>query len=163
MYALRCTQKLLRRVGGDENAETTPPTTRLGDWYANVVMVGHRPFVLAISENTYLPVVVPLRESTTLLRRVGDQVGEVLVRLPVPQESFETELEEMRENSIGRTVSRRTVGVLVDFAMLVQARSDLVKTPIALSLFLARTPCGPLRMATPERATIELFRSRSSM
>jgi hypothetical protein len=160
MYTLRCTQKLLRRVGEIIEPEPPAPTTMLGDWYANVVTVAGKPFVLAVSERTFLPLVVPLREARTLRRRVQEQAAEVLLRLRVPQARFEHEVEQMSDAVLGRTASRRVVGVLVDFAYQLQARADRTDALIALSLRLGETPCGPLKMESPERVTRALFERR---
>ena len=57
MVVIRCTHKLLRRIPA-----TGPPsvksTARLGDWSANLLGVGHRRFVLLVSEPTRLPVLL---------------------------------------------------------------------------------------------------------
>jgi len=117
---------------------------------------------LAVSERTFLPVVVPLRETATIRARIQDMVGEVLLRLRVPQASFESEHRAMTDAAFGKTVSRRVLGVLVDFAHALQA--DGVKTEglIGLSLELADTPCGPLNMQYPSEATQELLARASN-
>lgn len=160
MYTLRCTKKLLRRLGEQPVAEPPSPTTRLGDWYANIVTVQHRPFVLAVSERTYLPVVVPLREAKTLRARIQDMVGEVLLRLVVPQGVFEAEHRAMNDAAFGTTASRRALGVLVDFAHQLQAHDEGIDALIGLSLHIAGTPCGPLKMARPRDVAKELLGAR---
>lgn len=37
MITLRCTRKLLDRAGVPARVDTKPPTTVLGDWYANLM------------------------------------------------------------------------------------------------------------------------------
>ena len=159
VFALRCTQRLLRRLR--EAPVTTPPepSTVLRDWYANVVMVGRRPFVLAVSERTFLPVVVPLSPGRTLKSRIREQVGEVLVRLCIGDAAFAAEMEAMESCVLAKTASRQVVGVLVDFAHLMQARPDWADAPIGLSLKLSRTPCGPLKMGFPDEVTVAAFES----
>lgn len=126
MFTVRCTQKLLRRLPESVDPSPQDPPTILGDWYANLVMIGRRPLVLAVSENTYLPAVVPLKEARTLRARLRDQIGEVLVRLRVSEGAFEREMAAM-ETSV------------------------LAKTPVALSITLAglaSLPCsGPEQAA----------------
>lgn len=157
MFTLRCTQKLLRRLPEGPEAELPNPTTRLGDWYANVVMLGRRPFVLAVSERTYLPVVLPLAPARTLRARFREQVGEVLVRLQVGDVRFAAEMHAMLDSTVGKTASRQVVGVLVDFAYLMGAWPDMADAPIALSLKLSRTACGPLQMGFPGEVTVGVF------
>ncbi len=134
-----------------------PPTTVLGDWYANVVTLARRPYVLAVSERTFLPVIVPLREATTLRVRVQEQVGQVLLRLRIPQEQFEREITAMNECGLGTTESRRVVGVMVDFAKMFQYAGQPEAGLVRESLHLAETPCGPLKYNSPIRATRALF------
>ncbi len=157
MFALRCTQKLLRRLPETPVAEPPEPTTLLGHWYANVVMLGRRPHVLAVSERTFLAAVLPLAPARTLLPRLREQIGEVLVRLRIGDASFAAEMEAMETAVVAKTASRRVVGVLVDFAIMAQARADLASTPITLSLELSRTPCGPLKMGFPDEETVRAF------
>jgi hypothetical protein len=49
MLVLRCTQKLLKRIGPPV---VDPPasTTALGDWYAQPLAVGRQRYVLLVSE-----------------------------------------------------------------------------------------------------------------
>ena len=42
MLVLRCTQKLLARLNQAENLPAVESTTRLGDWYGNILQLGHR-------------------------------------------------------------------------------------------------------------------------
>ena len=157
MFTLRCTQKLLLRLPERPEAEAPEPTTRLGDWYANVAMIGRRPFVLAVSERTFLAVVLPLAPAATLRARFREQVGEVLVHLQIGDTGFASEMAAMQESVLGKTASRQVVGVLVDFANLMQAYADGVDAPIGLSLRLSNTPCGPLKMGYPDEVTVGVF------
>jgi len=54
-------------------------TTRLGDWYGNILRIGVRQHLLFISERSRLPVIVPLREakrlSTVFPEAVCDRLG----------------------------------------------------------------------------------------
>ena len=45
MVALRCTARLLARVGPPQEI-AVPATTVLGDWYASPLAFGHKRFVL---------------------------------------------------------------------------------------------------------------------
>ena len=63
MLVLRCTQKLL--VGLKQVGDLPPveSTTRLGDWYGNILQVDRRQHLIFISERSRLPVVIPIREA----------------------------------------------------------------------------------------------------
>jgi hypothetical protein len=58
MVAIRCTRKLLARIGA-AGPVSEPTTTMPGDWYAGPVAVGHRRLILLISEHSRLPVILP--------------------------------------------------------------------------------------------------------
>lgn len=52
MVTLRCTQKLLRRLKDLPQAPAAPPTTRLGDWYVNILFIRPCHLLLCVSEHT---------------------------------------------------------------------------------------------------------------
>lgn len=55
MVVLRCTQKLLARLKQTDNLPAVESTTRLGDWYGNVLQLGRRQHLLFISERSRFP------------------------------------------------------------------------------------------------------------
>ncbi|GEM_PF-2377023 len=59
MFTLRCTKKLLTRLKVKPDPRPPPPTTKLGDWCADVLNMGRERLVLCVSELTLLPVIVP--------------------------------------------------------------------------------------------------------
>src|SRR6266540_3032168 len=66
MVVLRCTQKLLARLKQADNLPAIESTTRLGDWYGNILQIGRRQHLLFISERSRLPVVIPIHEGKRL-------------------------------------------------------------------------------------------------
>ena len=66
---IRCTQKLLRRVGSLE-AEAGSSTTRLGDWYANLLWVGRQRLIICVSERARLPVLLRAQDVKNLSRHL---------------------------------------------------------------------------------------------
>ncbi|WP_442856595.1 DUF6933 domain-containing protein [Delftia sp. GW456-R20] len=64
-FTIRCTQKLLARLGSAPVTIITTPDTVLGDWCANLNRVGRMQVVLAVSERTLFPLVVPAKEFRT--------------------------------------------------------------------------------------------------
>ena len=78
---IRCTQKLLRRLS--LAASIAGPTTRLGDWYANILFARPEQLILCVSERSLLSVVVPARPAAALPMRLARSLGEVLARLDV--------------------------------------------------------------------------------
>src|SRR5688572_12510753 len=73
MYTLRCTARLIARLPLDEPDYATragATTTRLGDWYATVHTQHRRAWVLAVSERSLLPVLIPLAPAYNLPLRL---------------------------------------------------------------------------------------------
>ena len=66
MVVLRCTQKLLARLKQVDDLPPIESTTRLGDWYGNIVGLGRRQTLMFISERSRLPVLIPIREARRL-------------------------------------------------------------------------------------------------
>jgi hypothetical protein len=61
MLVLRCTQKLLKRIG-EPVADPPQSTTILGDWFAEPLAIGHQRMVLLASEHSRLPILMPARD-----------------------------------------------------------------------------------------------------
>ena len=165
MFALRCTQKLLDRVKAAPDPVPAPPDTVLGDWYANLVRVGRVQVVLAVSERTLLPVVVPAKEGQTVARRVTEAIEPMLVSIGVPAEAVIAERDAMRDVAIARTASRRALGSLNDLAFQLQV--GLVHFPdrtlLQHSLWLAQTPLKLIEYGAPDRATVAAFAAKQAL
>ncbi len=69
MVTLRCTQKLMRRLGVPVKVATHAPTTILGDWYANLIYARPRQIVLCMNERSLLLVLVAAQEGKSLPNR----------------------------------------------------------------------------------------------
>src|SRR5690625_674707 len=69
MLTLRCTQKLLKRVRNQTMSADQVSSTRLGDWYANVVSLPYRgkSVILFMAEKSRTAVVVEGRGSATMI------------------------------------------------------------------------------------------------
>lgn len=61
---------------------------------------------------------------------------------------------------IAKTASRKILGSMNDLSWLLEGYLENDSSPLALSLRLAETPCGPLGMERPSRATLALFGHR---
>jgi len=158
MVALRCTKKLLARVGPPQEA-TEPTTTILGDWYACPLNVGHQRFVLLISEHSRLPVLMAGRDLKHLTDNFPDALAAVLWGLGSRPPSYSVRLRH-REAVIAKTNNRSLLGTLNDFSFMLRwqlpDRADLDLVQAALEL--SHTPVGPLRPTSfPDRVTRQLL------
>src|SRR5262245_36969286 len=163
MVVLRCTQKLLARLKQAENLPAVESTTRLGDWYGNILQLGRRQHLLFISERSRLPVVIPIRECKRLASVFPDAVCEVLSNVGVSASDIADERSLMSEIAFGRTRNRSLLGTLNDFAFMAQvgnARRPEPEKPEELMRFLAQTPILPLDGASPIELTRAAFEAR---
>lgn len=158
MVVIRCTQKLLRRVGGPFE-EAPRSTTRLGDWYGKVVSVGHQRFALFISENCRLPVVLPARGLKKITTHLPDAVGDVLKGIGIAHGAIAGELEQMEDAVVAKTASRSLLGTLNEFGVALQwkADSDPQIDLTELALYLSETPVAPMDYDSPDRAVRRLI------
>jgi hypothetical protein len=111
--------------------------------------------VLFVSEATFLPVVIPLADSHTLVPRFRTALRQVLQSLGVASAVIKQETDEGGDVAIAPTASRKILGVMNDLAF--HAKWELDHRPPAdlhrLSLALGEVPCAPLKYVHPAEAT----------
>jgi hypothetical protein len=165
MLVLRCTQKLLVRLKQTGNLPAVESTTRLGDWYGNILRIGRRQHLLFISERSRLPVVLTIGEAKRLGAVFPDAVCERLAIVGVAAADIADERALMSEMAFGRTRNRSLLGTLNDFAFMAQqgnANQVEPESPEELMRFLAQTPILPLNGANPIELTRAVFEARSA-
>ena len=164
MVVLRCTQKLLVRLKQVGDLPPVASTTRLGDWYGNILQIGRRQHLLFISERSRLPVVLPIREGKRLAEVFPDAVCYVLDLVGVAAADIADERSRMSEIAFGRTRNRSLLGTLNDFAFMARcgnARQTEPESPEELVRFLSQTPILPLDGASPIALTRAAFGPQS--
>ncbi len=159
MFAIRCTRKLLDRVALKALPAPVPPTTVLGDWYANLVFTRPEQYVVCISERTLLPLVVTARDTKGLPTRIAAAAAEVLRAVGVCEEDVSAETTEMGVAYFAKTADRRVLGSLNDFVFHFEhgTGSDSRMSTLERTLCMARMPCGALEYAYPSEATLAAF------
>lgn len=165
MLVLRCTRQLLARLRQVGDVPLAESTTRLGDWYGNILRIGRRQYLLFISQRSRLPVVIPIREAKHLAAVFPDAVCEVLAAVGVSAPDIAEERSRMAEIGFGRTSNRSLLGTLNDFAFMAQhgnlARAE-PESQEELIRFLSRTPILPLGGASPMDLTRAAFEVRAT-
>ena len=165
VFVLRCTQKLLDRLNFTPDPEPAPPDTVLGDWYANLIRVGRIQVVLAVSERSLLPIVVPARDGRSLVQRLSEALEPMLTAVGVPVDDAIAERGAMQRWAIGKTANRRVQGSLNDLAF--QRQVGLLDFPdqtlLAQSLWLAKTPLKVIDYGAPDQATLAAFAARRAL
>lgn len=157
MFTLRCTKRLLERMRVEAASDASSASTVLGNWYANLLYVAGSQIILAVSERTLLPVLLPAAGAKKLPKRLPAAVGDVLAAVGIPAGAIERELVEMRAVAVATTANRHVLGSMNDFRVMLEFPQERGETLLATALFLAETPCGPIRMESPRRATVAAF------
>ena len=160
MITVRCTQKLLRRLSVAPQPDAPPSESLLGDWYANLLHLGGEQLILCASERTLLPVLVTARDGLRFPERLRAGLREVLTALHVEPDVIARELATMGEHTFAKTNNRRVLGSMNDLAWMLECgRRDDAKPQSLLywSLELAKNPCSPLQMNSPDRAAVALL------
>ena len=163
MVVLRCTQKLLVRLKQVADLPPVESTTRLGDWYGNILQIGRRQYLLFISEPSRLPVVLPITESKRLGTVFPEAVCERLAIVGIAAADIADERMRMSELAFGRTRNRSLLGTLNDFAFMAQsgdARRTEPESREELMRFLSQTPILPLDGASPIELTRAVYQDK---
>jgi len=145
VFSFRCTRRLIDKLQASVVINPPNPTTRLGNWYRNVLFSGYHRLIIFVSERSLLPVIMPLRERKQLLPSFRSRLSELLFHLDVSEKAVSMEIAEMRQASIARTDNPSVLGNMNDFIksakIYIQMHDDF--NLLDLELWLAETPCGP--------------------
>ncbi len=168
MYAIRCTQKLLRRSSihlGDDGPSAPRTTTALGDWFAMPFNVGRHRLVLCTSERSLLTVVVARKNLPALPDRLAHAALMLLHDIGVPAWDAGRELKEMAAARFARTNSRTVLGSMNEFSFMAPWYLNdpgLSGGLAELAFRLADTPCGPLDGERPRDVARRLLSEAAS-
>lgn len=158
MFTLRCTRKLLDRLGLPPDAEShAAPGNALGDWYANLVRFGREQLVVVVNERTSLTLVLRAKGvrhglAPEILRTLGWLLGE----LEVPQDVVEREIAAMQPMAYARTASRSMVATMNERARLAEHLWFGGAAPVDIMLRVAGFPI------TSGAAEADLFPRRAA-
>lgn len=160
MYTLRCTRKLLKRLGAQPSSEAVAPATVLGDWYANLLYTRPQQLVLAMNERSLLCVLVPAAPGDQLGRRLRDAVSGLLLAIGVPAAAVTAEAASMESMAIGATANRRVLGCMNDAVVQLEdcprgRTGDLLLRDAVL--YLTENIYSLTGYQTPRQRTLELF------
>ena len=161
MITLRCTRKLLRRIGAPPAPADTHPTTVLGDWYANLIFWRPQQLVLCMNERSLLLVIVPARDAKTLPQRFQDATIAHLLRIGIPQAAVRAEAREMEALQIGPTANRRVLGCMNDatFALPDLAGDGRYSSIEDLEMYFAENIYSTTGYRRPREVALELFKA----
>jgi hypothetical protein len=93
-------------------------TTRLGDWYGNLLLTKYLRLAICVTERSLLPVFIEAKDFSTFTTRFRAAVRLTLECVGVSTNSIENELREMSTIAIGTTKSRSILGSLNELSFL---------------------------------------------
>ncbi len=164
MFTIRCTGKLLKRIGHKPGlpAPAVESSTALGDWHANILFFHRAQALLFTSDTSRLAVVAPARDARNLGRHLTIALAELLEHLAIPLEWIQAEVSEMAELGIAPTRSRSVLATMNDYAFQIEVRFHQWGGffPLQMSLDLSGCPSGPLGYQRPYEVTEALLRER---
>lgn len=159
MLTLRCTQRLLTKLKRKAAPDAPPSTTRLGDWYGNLLYVNKKQLALIVSEKSLLPVLIPASDLADLPGTLTAALTTLLGAMGAPRKAIEAEVAQMQELSFGPTSSRSVLGSMNDMAwgvkVLLSGSPD--KALLDLAMQLGETPYGALKYQFPRERAVELL------
>jgi hypothetical protein len=161
MLILRPTLSLAKRMKVKLEPSTGVSTTRLGDWYAVDLVLNRRQFVLAVSSESRLGIVISAAPYSTIRSRLPDAVSQVLAAMGVPAEKIAAESERMGEVRLAKTKDRSIIGSMNDYCKhltyMAQIRRLDLSDLISMSLWISAIPSLVMEPAFPQDAALMLF------
>jgi hypothetical protein len=165
MLTLRCTQKLLKRirlnVADLKGTVTLEPTTALGDWYANLLLIQRQQLVMLVSERSRLCVLTTARDMDRLRQRFEHALMDLLRDIDIPEEALLRESGAMERMCYGLTTGtstgRSVLGSINDYTNALQ-NSDLDERSLHdWNVYFSHWICGPLGYAHPSEVARRLL------
>jgi len=162
MITLRLTYKLQKLLDIALTEQLKPTTSKLGDWYANLVPTFSGDLIVFVNEKTLLSVAIPIWESDRLLSLFHIRVVNLLGMIGIQSKSIEYELNQYNHIQFGKTRSRSVLGSMNDFAYHYQVMAEDAENKEDLSLSnaeykLSQMPCKPIDYRAPSDVAKELL------
>ena len=155
MVIIRPTASLAKLMKVKTDLTGIKSTTLLGDWFAINLTVRQQKFILCVSENGRLPIVLKAAPYGVFPARLPIALSELLRRFEISEDKIQAEASKMSETHVSKTNSRSILGSMNDFrfALLVLDQTD----PIQMSLFLSNFGSMVLPDFTPRATVMKLF------
>ena len=165
MITLRCTEKAARALGFARMEHVPAGTSPLGDWYVNLIATVDGGLFLFVNEQSLLAVLVP-RHAMKSMDVFVARVGNILSMIGLSSDRIHEEIEHFREARVGKTISKRVIGVMNDLAARCQEQVEEAspRSKVSISDFelrLATMPQATLGFRTAGEVAIGLLESRA--
>ena len=162
MVTLRLTRKLQKLIEIDLTEQLEPTTSKLGDWYANIIPTYSGDLIIFINEKTLLSVAIPIWESKRLISWFRLRVQNLLGMIGIQPRAIVAELRHYDHIQFGKTRSRSVLGSMNDIAFQYQVIAEMAENKADLSLSkaelqMSEMPCKPIDYRSPSEVAKELL------
>ena len=160
MVIFRCTQKFAKKFGiGFETVNSQKSETLLGDWYLSFFTYQRIDYLLGVSENSLLPVIITAQERKTFPERFRERLSEILRAIGIEQVRVDRELAEFQSISFAPTRSKIVLGCQNDFIRMSShiLRNDPPASLLEYPLQLSKIPFKPIGYDSPGETCLKLF------
>jgi hypothetical protein len=159
LVALRCTQRLLKRLRTDLASPVPVARNALGHWYATVLTFNRTAYVIAVSERSLLSVVLPGAPFSTLVARFPAALAELLRALGVPAGRVATEVAAISPLVVATTASRRVLGCLNQYAfeLSIHLSDEPHSSLLRRELWLSENISSAIHYSAPREVAQELL------
>ena len=158
MITLRCTRKLLRRLGEAPEPDEREPTSSIGDWYANLIETVAGEQLIFVNEASRLSVALPASTPPgALAGRFRMRVIALFRHLDLPAEAVQREAFHLGDVKFGRTRSRTILGAMNEVARVYQLAAERGEPTGATEQSLAKFIHLPLKGRYPREVARDLL------
>ena len=163
MIKLKCTKKLLSRLGEAPIDELNASSPILGDWVGNLIPIWGGELLIFINEKSLLTIVVKSSAISDIRSTFVDQVILLLEHLGLPGVFIHEVKSEMSTISIVKTDSRRMLALLRDASYYYQdvvdfIPPDRIRNQIEMEIHMAGWLYGPSPYQRPIDLIYELVK-----
>ena len=161
MIIIRPTASLAKRMKEKLESTADSSTTRMGDWYANDIVLCRKQFILCVSSTSRLAVILEAAPYMSFPDRLSDAVSEVLRAIGVEEEKIQEEREQMNEFKLAKTANKSILGSLNEYRFQLEAHAYMGRLdfsePLEMSLYLSKTISLVLPEGYPRDAALKIF------
>lgn len=161
MVIIRPTASLAKRMKVKIEPSEEKSTTVLGDWLANDFVMNRKRYILCMSTESRLSIVMQAAPYSKFPYRLENDLQVVLKELGVDKSIIEKEIDQMSDFKLARTNDRSVLGTMKEFKenLIVHCqlgRLDLDDT-VGMSLLLAKNITLTLPESYPYEAAFNLL------
>ncbi len=165
MIIIRPTASLATRMKEKLESTDVASTTRMGDWYANDIVLNRKQFILCASSTSRLAVVLDAAPYATLPDRLPDAVSEILRAVGVEESQIQEERVQMNEFKLAKTANKSILGSLKEYKFQLEVAAHLGRLNFSdlleISLSLSKMISLVIPNGYPKDAALMAFRQES--